>query len=178
MEEQLIREIKEGSRGSFKKLYASYVDGALRTATGIIRDQDLAKDAVQEAFIRVYRNLKNFDSSRPFKPWFYRIIINECSRLLRKQPKVISLDRVYGEQGYQVADKEREDYMDLYNAIGSLKDIYRVPVVLKYLHGFTEKEVAEILKLNHNTVKTRLFKARNMLRKKLKDAEGRVGFGY
>lgn len=178
MEEQLICEIKEGSRGSFKKLYDFYADGALRTAAGITRDRELAKDAVQETFIRVYRNLKSFDSSRPFKPWFYRILINECSRLMKRQPRVVSLDQICDVQGYQVAEKEREDYMDLYNAIGALKDVYRVPVVLKYLHGFTEKEVAEILELNHNTVKTRLFKARDMLRKKLKAAEGRVEFGY
>ena len=178
MDIQLIQNIKAGDRSSFKKLYDMYADAALRTAARITGDSELAKDAVQETFIRVYRSIISFDTDRPFKPWFYRILINECSRLLRKRPKVISLNRLCDEEGYQVADREREDYMDLYNAVLSLKDIYRIPVVLKYLHGFTEREVADIMELNQNTVKTRLLKAREMLRKKLETAEGRVGYGH
>jgi RNA polymerase sigma factor (sigma-70 family) len=178
MDIQLIQNIKAGDRSSFKKLYDMYADAALRTAARITGDSELAKDAVQETFIRVYRSIISFDTDRPFKPWFYRILTNECSRLLRKRPKVISLNRLCDEEGYQVADREREDYMDLYNAVLSLKDIYRIPVVLKYLHGFTEREVADIMELNQNTVKTRLLKAREMLRKKLETAEGRVGYGH
>jgi RNA polymerase sigma-70 factor (ECF subfamily) len=177
MERQLIGEIRDGNKDSFRKLYEAYSDGALRTAAGIMRDRELARDAVQETFIRVYRNLGSFDTDKPFKPWFYRILVNECNRLLRKQPRVVSLDRVCDEQGHQIAGKDREDYMDLYDAIQSLKDIYRIPVVLKYLQGFTEKEAAQILETNQNTVKSRLYKAREMLRKKLESGEGRVGLG-
>ncbi|NLX85861.1 MAG: sigma-70 family RNA polymerase sigma factor, partial [Clostridiales bacterium] len=94
MDIQLIQKIKAGDSSSFKKLYDMYADAALRTAAGITGDSELAKDAVQETFIRVYRSLNSFDTSRPFKPWFYRIRINECSRLLRKRPRVISLNRL------------------------------------------------------------------------------------
>lgn len=81
------------------------------------------------------------------------------------KPRVVSLNRLWDEEGYQIAVSERENYIDLYDAILSLKDIYRIPVILKYLHGFTERETADILGLNQNTVKTRLLKARDMLRK-------------
>ncbi len=178
MDRQLINRILEGDRDSFKKLYQVYADGALRTAIGITGNRELARDAVQETFIRIYRNLDSYNTEKPFKPWFYRILANECNRLMRKEPKLISLTKVFREQGYEIADKQKEDYSDLYLAIQSLKDIYRIPVVLKYLQGFTEKEVAEILELNQNTVKSRLFKAREMLRKKLESAERRVGFGH
>jgi RNA polymerase sigma factor (sigma-70 family) len=178
METQLIREITAGDKGSFGKLYEMYADAALRTAIGATGDRELAKDAVQETFIRVYRNLESFDTARPFKPWFYRILINECNRLLNNKPRVVSLNRLWDEEGYQIAVSERENYIDLYDAILSLKDIYRIPVILKYLHGFTERETADILGLNQNTVKTRLLKARDMLRKKLGTDEGRVVYGY
>jgi RNA polymerase sigma factor (sigma-70 family) len=178
MDIQLIQKIKAGDSSSFKKLYDMYADAALRTAIGVTGDRELAKDAVQEAFIRVYRNLKSFDTDRPFKPWFYRILVNECNRLLSNKPRVISLNRLCDEEGYQIAVSDKESYIDLYDAILSLKDIYRIPVVLKYLHGFTEKEAAEILELNRNTVKSRLLKARDMLRKKLGTAEGRVVHEY
>ena len=178
MEAQLIREITAGDKGSFRKLYEMYADAALRTSISATGDRELAKDAVQEAFIRVYRNLESFDTARPFKPWFYRILINECNRLLSSKPRVVSLNRLWDEEGYQIAVSERENYIDLYDAILSLKDIYRIPVILKYLHGFTERETADILGLNQNTVKTRLLKARDMLRKKLGTDEGRVVYGY
>lgn len=178
MDIQLIQKIKAGDSSSFKKLYDMYADAALRTAIGVTGDSELAKDAVQETFIRVYRSLHRFDTDRPFKPWFYRILVNECNRLLSNKPRVISLNRLCDEEGYQIAVSEKESYIDLYDAILSLKDIYRIPVVLKYLHGFTEKEAAEILELNQNTVKSRLLKARDMLRKKLGTAERRVVNGY
>jgi RNA polymerase sigma factor (sigma-70 family) len=138
----------------------------------------MARDAVQETFIRVYRSIGSFDTGRPFKPWFFRILINECNRLLRKEPRLISLNKVIDEDGAQIAADQKEDYSDLYHAIQSLKDIYRIPVVLKYLQGFSEKEIAEILDINQNTVKSRLFKAREMLRKKLQLFERRVGYGH
>ena len=90
---------------------------------------------------------------------------------------MISLNRLCDGEEYQIAGEESEDYTDLYNAVLSLKDIYRIPVVLKYLHGFTEREVADILELNQNTVKTRLLKAREILKKKLEWIEGGVGVG-
>jgi RNA polymerase sigma factor (sigma-70 family) len=177
MDRQLIDDIKDQNWPSFRKLYDIYADMALRTAVGITGDSEMARDAVQEAFIRVYRNIESFDIDRPFKPWFFRILINECNRLLRKEPRLISLSKAIDEDGMQIAAEEREDYSDLYHAIQSLKDMYRIPVVLKYLQGFSEKEIAEVLDINQNTVKSRLFKAREMLRKKLETGERRVGIG-
>ena len=72
MDIQLIQNIKAGDRSSFKKLYDMYADAALRTAAGNTGDSELAKDAVQQTFIRVYQ-ASGFDTDRRLA-WFYRII--------------------------------------------------------------------------------------------------------
>ena len=66
-----------------------------------------------------------------------------------------------------------EEYEDLYNAIQDLQEINRVPIILKYLNDFSEKEIAEILDININTLKSRLYKGRNRLKKALLDIKGR-----
>lgn len=167
MDRQQIDRIMAGDKRAFQALYDELIDRALRTAVALVKDRDLAKDAVQETMIRVYKNLGSYDPDKPFEPWFYRILINECNRLLKKEARVHVLTRFYDERDSHVADGAKEDYSELYQAIQSLNDLYRVPIVLKYLQGFTEKEIAEVLKLNQNTVKSRLFKGREKLKQSL-----------
>ena len=70
-------------------------------------------------------------------------------------------------------DYHFEEYEELYAAIEALSDIYRIPIILKYLNDFTEKEIGEILSLNINTVKTRLYRGRQKLKKSLEKIEER-----
>jgi RNA polymerase sigma-70 factor (ECF subfamily) len=88
---------------------------------------------------------------------------------MKRRPKVISIDKYLTNNSvYSKEDNYLfEEYEDLYDAIQGLKDINRVPIILKYLNGFTEKEIAEILDINVNTLKSRLFKGRERLKKAL-----------
>ena len=80
MDKEIIQNIIQGNEESFKKLYDMHIHKALRTATAITKNKELAKDATQEAFIRVYLNISSFDTEKPFEPWFYRILImNVCA---------------------------------------------------------------------------------------------------
>lgn len=166
MDEYLLKRVKDGDPMSFRQLYNRYVDKALRVATAMTRNKELAKDAVQETFIRVYKNIDRYDLSKPFDPWFYKILTNECNRLLQKESKTTPFD--LSELDYDSEHLEEVvDYSDLYQAIQALKDIYRIPIILKYLKGFSEKEIAEILELKQNTVKTRLYQGRDKLKQVL-----------
>ena len=164
MDELLLKRVKDGDPTSFKQLYNRYVDKALRVATAMTRNKELAKDAVQETFIRVYRNIESYDLSKPFDPWFYKILTNECNRLLQKESKTSSFDPSELDYDSEHVEEEVKDYSDLYQAIQELKDIYRIPIILKYIKGFSEKEIAEILELKQNTVKTRLYQGRDKLK--------------
>ncbi|MFJ5771202.1 RNA polymerase sigma factor [Psychrobacillus sp. NPDC093180] len=167
MHEDILKEIKKGNRDAFRHLYDEYAGYAIRTAKAITRNDELAKDAVQEAFIRVYRNISSYDSTLSFGAWFYRILVNECNRLLSKEKKTVAIDTSLMEGNPQLTEHSEEGVSDLYGIIQHLADLYRIPLLLKYIKGFSEKEIADILNLNHNTVKSRLFNGRNLLREQL-----------
>lgn len=170
MVKELIKKVIAGDKSSFQELYEKYIDSALRVATATTKNQELAKDAVQETFIRVYKNLSSYNVEKNFEPWFYRILLNECNRLLAKESKVLTLTQPFDELEFKITeDHDQEEFTYLYEAVQSLKDIYRIPIILKYLEGFSEKEIAEILDLNQNTVKSRLFKGRDALKRLLEE---------
>ncbi|MXQ53573.1 RNA polymerase sigma factor [Shimazuella alba] len=177
MNSSVIQEIQKGSREAFKQLYDEYFEYAFRIANAVIRNETYAADAVQETFIRVYQHVHLFDISKPFKPWFYRILINECKRILIRSSKVIPIDYTWEDQkSLSKQDTYRfEQFSDLYQAIQSLKEHQRIPIILKYLHDLTDKEIAEVLDTNINTIKSRLFKARNHLKEVLEYLEKKEG---
>lgn len=158
------------NRDDFQKLYEAHADFAIRTAIAITRNNEMAKDAVQETFIRVYRNYSSYDPDLPFEPWLYRILVNECNRLLKREAKLSGYHHPYLENDPQVAEPSSENLAELIRTIQNLKDLYRIPLILKYIKGFSEQEIAEILDINQNTVKSRLFTGRNRLRKLLDPA--------
>lgn len=172
MDKEVIQNIINGDKEAFKQLYDTQFDKALRSAIAITRSKEMAKDAVQETFIRVYLNLSSYDINRPFEPWFYRILINECNRILKKGSALLLVDPPLLED-IIMDTAEKEDFDVLHEMLLVLEDNYRIPVVLKYLHGFMEKEIAQILELNVNTVKSRLYKGREKLKAALATIENR-----
>lgn len=171
MEQKAVKKILKGDKEAFRELYQEHADKALRVAVGIIQNKDLAKDAVQETFIRVYRNIEKYDTALPFEPWFYRILTNECNRILKREANKLLIDREKMENAQNLSESRDEQADDVNEAIAMLEEEYRIPVVLKYIKGFTEKEIAETLEMNQNTVKTKLYKGRERLKEKLRLSE-------
>ncbi|MGG0719349.1 RNA polymerase sigma factor [Robertmurraya massiliosenegalensis] len=172
MDPSLLHGIKSGDKEAFRTLYNQQIDKALRVAILITKNQELAKEATQETFIRVYRNISSYDSSRPFDPWFYRILTNECNRIMKKESK-ISYQQDYLEGDVEDSTNKTEDFSELNEAIQSLNELYRTPIILKYLKGFSEREISTVLETNQNTIKSRLHKGRTLLRNYLNDLEDR-----
>lgn len=162
---QLIVDIRAGNHESFRQLYDLYADYALRTAYGITRNKADASDIVQETFIKVYRNIETFQIDRPFKPWFYRILVNEARTFIAKRSRqAISVEE---EQTLDLLQGREDGGTDvqLYTALEKLRETDRSILVLKYITGFKEREIADMLELNVNTVKSRLYQARNRLKR-------------
>lgn len=176
MDRELLQRIKEGDNEAFAELYNKYADYALRAAMAVTRNKMSAADAVQEAFIRVYKNIQAFDIDKPFEPWFYKILINECNRILGKSSNILLVDDFIENniQSSREDDHSFEEYESLYKAIESLEDNNRIPIVLKYLRGFKESEIADILGININTIKSRLFKGRQKLKNIIERLEGGI----
>lgn len=165
MDLKRVRKLKSGDKKEFKAFYDEYVHKALGVAVNITKNKEMAKEAVQETFIRVYRYIGQFDETKRFDPWFFQIVINECNRLLAKEANVTRLNRSIGEDE-EFASVEKQ-HQELKEAIAGLHEMYRVPIILKYLQGFTEREIAEVLNANQNTIKTRLKKGKELLRSAL-----------
>ncbi len=167
-------------QSAFTQLYEEHADYALRCAAAITQNKVLAADAVQETFIRVYRHFASYDQAKPFKPWLYRILVNECRRIIKGNNTTITIDE-YRERSIHPSEKDHysfQEYEQLHASIQRLSDIYRMPIILKSLNDFSEKEIGDIMELNVNTVKSRLLKGRTKLRCFLETIEERrIGDG-
>lgn len=157
--------MKKGDEKAFRKLYDLYANYALRTAYFITGSDSHAADVVQETFVKVYLNIHSFEMHRPFKPWFYQILLNESYRYMKKQNiEAVPVSSEAILDFYDDDNKVISHDLFLKENLAQLTDEHRTVVILKYLHGFTEKELAEMLRLNVNTIKSRLYKARARLR--------------
>ena len=176
LDKRLLQKIKAGDTASFAVLYNEYAGYALRVASAITGNKMNAADAVQETFIRVYTNIQSYDIEKPFEPWIYKILVNECNRVLGKNMNrnTILVDDFMENnlQGSMEDDYKFEQYESLYDAIERLDDKIKIPIILKYLKGLQESEIAEVLDININTIKSRLFKGRQKLKDLIEKLEG------
>ena len=143
----------------FEQYYKAHAAKALRAATAIVRNDELAADVVQETFLRVYRSMHRIDPARAFEPWLYRILINECNRALSKKREHIPI-----EECNDLTGPVTSDYRELYDAVGQLDESQRVPLVLRYIIGYSDKEAAKILRINLTTQKARVKRAKEKIK--------------
>lgn len=180
----LVQLSRTGDSAAFMELVQLYRDKLHRLAYRMLHNQHDSEDIVQETIVRVYLNLNQYDDNQKFSTWIYRIGKNLCIDMLRKKKEVRSLDTGFND------DKERTFYDKLTSdeispenrvlsnefqdqlrkVIDKLSDKYKTIVALYYLHELTLEEISEVLGLPVTTVKTRLYRGREQLRKKWKTA--------
>ncbi|HPT83981.1 MAG TPA: RNA polymerase sigma factor [Limnochordia bacterium] len=176
-EQELIRRAKQGEHAAMEQIFRMHLDSAIRLAYLVTRNWATAEDAVQEAFVQAFRSLPGFQANRPFKPWFTRIVINKAkrtkSRLDREHlPYELEEENPHASFNPEGSALERESLDQLFAAINELDDKHRLPLLLKYVSEFTEAEIAEALRLPLSTVKSRLYTARQRLKRNLAAREG------
>lgn len=138
-----------------------------RVAHTMLRNEQDCADAAQQAILKAWEQLGTLRQPKYFKTWLTRILIHECTAILRQRQRQAPYEP---ERAEAMPAPEREDYGELYTALFALDEKYRLPVVLYYLEGFKTREIASMLKLPEGTVKSRLHAARDMLRKSLEGA--------
>ncbi len=138
-----------------------------RVAHTMLRNEQDCADAAQQAILRAWEQLGTLRQPKYFKTWLTRILINECTAILRQRQRQAPYEP---ERAEAMPAPEREDYGELYTALFSLDEKYRLPVVLYYLEGFKTREIADMMKVPEETVKSRLRAAREMLRRNLEGA--------
>jgi len=164
-DEIAIEKCRNGEREAFRHLVEKYQRQAISHATAILGSREDALDATQEAFIDAFRAVKQFDSSRPFYPWFYVLLRNRCFKLAARKRETESIDETVIVAPNSTAQSER--ILALENALRSLDMEDREIVTLKYFDGLSYNELAERLQIPKGTVMSRLFHARKKLQAKL-----------
>jgi RNA polymerase sigma-70 factor (ECF subfamily) len=161
------------SEEDFNNLITTYGTDILRLCYLYLKDYQLAEDACQETFIKVYKNFYSFNGHSSMKTWITRICINTCKNHLRNswfKKIVLSSEKIINAE---VSDKdvfEDLNKSDLFSSIMKLKPKYKDIILMYYYQQLSTKEIAEILEITEANVSTRLFRAR----KKLKNDIGGV----
>jgi RNA polymerase sigma-70 factor (ECF subfamily) len=152
-------------RQRYESLVAEYYKDVYRFAYWTCKSQPLAEDLTQETFLRAWRSLDSLQNEKAAKAWLFTILRRENARLYeRYRPELVDIE---GQSIAESSDQEPDQTMDrelLHKAIKRLDSEYREPLLLQVVEGFSGREIAEILDLNSNTVMTRLFRARSMLK--------------
>ena len=134
-----------------------------RVAYHYTQNSELAKDALQEAIIKAMVHYSQLRNEKYMKTWFYRILINECYCIMRREKRVVALEDYRQEEKAE----ERQDYSELYEAIYRLPEEMRLSVTLYYLEGYSVREIAAMTEATESAVKNRLARARQRLRTEL-----------
>ena len=183
---ELITSFNAGSKRAFDSLVLKYQDRIFNLCYRFLGDHEEADDSAQETFIKVYRSLKKFRFESEFSTWLYRIAVNTCKNKLssqkyRRDRKMVRLDN--GREGAAhintISDKtgspennleKKEREILIQKAIKSLPDDFKSVVVLRDVEGLSYEMTARITGYNIGTVKSKLSRARERLRKKLEDS--------
>jgi RNA polymerase sigma-70 factor (ECF subfamily) len=174
-ESHLIRRLQQGNLKALGTLFTAHKDMVYRTALAITRDRRAAEDVLQECFVRLYTYAASVDTQRPLKPWLYRVTVNlsyDWSATKPAQPLDEVLEWLSGLPGaFPSPDgkaEQKETMGMVRQIIDELPQPHRAVIVLFYLENLSLEEISQVLELPLGTVKSRLYYARERLRKALK----------
>lgn len=178
-----IKQVKKGDQNAFAEIVELFKDKVFQLCYRMVGNRHDAEDIAQEAFIRAYININSYDPNRKFSTWLYRIATNlSIDRLRKRKPDYFLDAEIEGAEGLTMYSQIPSDEMQpeemveslefqewIQQEINELPVMYRSVIVLKYIEELSLKEIGEILDLPIGTVKTRIHRGREALRKRLRD---------
>lgn len=185
-DKQLVEKVQQGNKRAFDLLVIKYQHKVLSIVGRYVSDSAEAHDVSQEAFIKAYRAIGNFRGDSAFYTWIYRIAINTAKNYLvsrGRRPPASDVD-VADAELYSAGDALRDnsspetqlatDQLEsaVFDAIQDLPDELRTAVTLRELDGLSYEEIAEVMDCPVGTVRSRIFRARESIEKKIKHLVG------
>ena len=169
--DELVERCKQGDSLSYQLLYQRYSKAMYNTSLRIVNNSADAEDVLQEAFLDAFRSLHDFHYRSTFGAWLKKIVINKSINTLRKRRAYfVELDEnsetgVYALAQEESLDEEALQYQvaEVKKAIQKLPDGYRAVLSLYLLEGYDHEEIAGILSISHNTVRTQYVRAKQKL---------------
>ena len=172
-DEEIVRRVLDGETALFELIVRRYNQRLFRTTRAILRDDDAAEDAMQEAYLRAFAKLDQFAGEARFSTWLTKIAVYEALGRLRKAKFEEELDEAMdSEDNPERAAYGRELQSAIEQAVDSLPPMYRTIFVMREVNELSVAETADCLGITQENVKTRLHRARTLLQKRLEQAIG------
>ncbi len=182
----MIEQIKSGDQRAFNQLVHHYYNRVFRTAFGVTRNEENAKEVTQQTWIKVWKKIDTFKGDSAFSTWLYRITTFTALDFLRSNKKHQKLDSIEasaeneGIKSIQLASDNldeqprsslrRKEVMDGFQkALQNLKEQHRTALVLREIDGLSYEEIATIMECKIGTVMSRIFNARRAIQSEMKD---------
>lgn len=162
MDALLVKRAQREDVGAFVELMEKYKTALYKVAKSYLGSEDDIADVMQDTVLAAYEHIKELKNASYFKTWLTRILINQCKDFLRQQKKYVVSDKI-AETPYEMPENNRE----FYELIKELPEDYRMIFLLYYGEGYKTNEIAQILDVNENTVKSRLRRGRDRLKQVL-----------
>jgi len=162
----LIERCRSGDRKAFEALLLEYEKPVFNAAFRMLNSRDDAQDVTQTVFLKVFEHIDQFDPSRRFFSWIYRITLNESINWLGKTNRLEPLthEAAFEGKGPEQEVESAKVSSDVQAALMTIKSDYRSVVVLKHFLGCSYVEISQILDIPENKVKSRLYSARQLLK--------------
>lgn len=171
LEKRLVERVRAGDQPAYMELVEQYQQRLFRRACAIIGDHESAEDVLQEALLAAYRAISRFRGNSSFYTWIYRVLVNKCYDHLRQQrfieqpfgdeEPLLKDERINLEKNLELSDVSRY----LIEKVNQLDKKYRAIVMLRYFDEMSQEDIGRLLHLSLGTVKSRLFKARELIRR-------------
>ena len=169
--ELLVKKAQHGDAEAFIVLIEKNKESLKRVAFSYLKNEEDVADAIQETIMNAYENIKMLKKAAYFRTWLIRILINNCTKLYRKKKEQIHYEYTPEEL---LSDKNKENFsvplptkLEFYDLLEQLPKESRTIFQLYYGEQFTLTEIAQILEMNENTVKSRIHRGKELLRKEL-----------
>lgn len=167
----LINKCKQNDSKAQLELYDKYCHAMYRTAYNFVKQQDVAEDMMQEAFIKAFQKIENFDGEVSFGSWLKRIVINQCLDWIKKRKlRIVFIDH----EKVQIADEDDWNVENvvtvnqIHKTIEELPDKYKIVLKLFLLEGYDHQEISQILNITEVSSRSQLFRGKNKLKELLK----------
>lgn len=162
----LVKKAQRGDAEAFISLIEECKMTLRRVAYGYLGNDEDVADAIQDTILAAYEHMDTLKKGEHFRTWLVRILINNCTKTWRRNKKTVGLEEGY-DAGYAGYPNRDEGGMAFKELLLSLPEDSRAIFQLYYGEQFTTKEIAAILDMNENTVKSRLHRGREQLRLEL-----------
>ncbi|MFT5057045.1 MAG: RNA polymerase sigma factor (sigma-70 family) [Pseudoalteromonas distincta] len=167
----LIKACSNGDNKAFRKIYEIHSGTMYSICLRYMNNEDEAKDALQEGFIKVFKNISKFKFIGSFEGWMKRIFVNSSIELIRKRKMHLDVSELNSNElpltaKIETGSMDAEKMMTL---VQQLPEGYRTVFNMFIVDGYSHKEISDYLEISESTSKTQLFKARKQLQEWLKD---------